>query len=86
MAMNSFLEACVEERSVYFQESHLHDVVLECAKLGYMILSHPEDLAWKFDSGIADKLVLCPGLEKVSDSQGVGCRPEVICPPVVHRV
>ncbi|KAK7748523.1 hypothetical protein SLS53_000542 [Cytospora paraplurivora] len=65
VAMNNFLEACVEERNVYFQESHLHDVVLECAKLGYMVFSHPEELAWKFDSGIADKLVLCPGLEKM---------------------
>lgn len=86
VALSSFLGVFVEEQDQPDQESHLQAVALECAKLGYMVFSQPEDLAWKFDTNGADEIVLCPGLEKVSDFQGVICRPEVICPPEVHRV
>ncbi|ROW09572.1 hypothetical protein VMCG_02512 [Cytospora schulzeri] len=63
-AMNNFLGAFVDEQSKYHQESHLQDVVLECARFGYMILSQPAEMEWRFDTGNAEELVLCPGLEK----------------------
>lgn len=85
-AMNRFLGAFVDEQARYHQECHLQDVALECARFGYMILSQPAELEWRFETGNAEEFVLCPGLEKVSDSRGVGCTPEVICPPEVHRV
>lgn len=85
-AMNGFLGAFVDEQNKSHQESHLQDVVLECARFGYTILSQPAETEWRFDTGNAEELVLCPGLEKVSDSQGLRCSPEVICPPEVHRV
>ncbi|KUI68785.1 hypothetical protein VM1G_04425 [Cytospora mali] len=85
VAMKSFLGAFVEEEKSG-QECHLQDVVLECARFGYMVLSQPADLEWKFETGHTEDLVVCPGLEKVSDSQGIGCKAEVICPPEVYRV
>lgn len=84
--MNGFLGAFVDEKAKDDQESHLQDVALECARFGYMILSQPAEMVWRFETGNAEELVLCPGLEKVSDSHGVWCAPEVICPPEVHRV
>lgn len=84
--MDGLLGAFVDKEAKYNQESHLQDVVLECAKFGYIVLSQPAELEWKLDTGDAEELVLCPGLEKVSDNQGAKCKAEVICPPEVYRV
>lgn len=86
--LNIFLGAFINEQSQKHQKCHLQDVILECARFGYVVLSQPAEMGWIFDPGNddAEELVVCPGLEKVSDSQGVGCAPEVICPPEVHRV
>ncbi|KUI56838.1 hypothetical protein VP1G_04211 [Cytospora mali] len=54
-AMKSFLGPFVEEKSG--QECHLQDVVLECARFGYMVLSQPADLEWKFETGNTEDLV-----------------------------
>lgn len=82
--MDKFLRAFVGEN--YRQKEHPQDVVLECAKLGYLISSQPADFTWSFGSGVGKEIVVCPGLDKVSDSQGVRCQPEMTIPPEVHRV
>lgn len=84
--MNRFLGAFIDDKNRQHEEDHLQDVVLECAKLGYSIFSQPADFTWDFGSEGGRDIVLCPGLVKVSDSQGVRCQPEMTIPPEVHRV
>lgn len=84
--MDRFLGAFVEENKCQQQVEHLQQVVLECANLGYSIFSQPADFTWSFGSGVGKDIVVSPGLDKVSDSQGVMCQPEMTIPPEVHRV
>ncbi|KAI3400569.1 hypothetical protein diail_2770 [Diaporthe ilicicola] len=86
--MNRFLGGFVDDndKNRQHQEDHLQDVVVECAKLGYAIFSQPADFTWKFGSDGGTEIVVCPGLERVSDRQGVRCQPEMMIPPEVHRV
>lgn len=79
-SLNNFLSAFVIPGQNSQQASHLQEVAIECAKLGYVLFSHPVD--WKFifeEPGIraagADTVVICPGLEKCSDRDGNPCRP-----------
>ncbi|PKK45334.1 hypothetical protein CI102_10131 [Trichoderma harzianum] len=79
-SLNNFLNAFVIPGQNSQQASHLQEVVIECAKLGYVLFSHPVD--WKFifeESGTivadANAVVICPGLEKCSDRDGNPLRP-----------
>ncbi|UKZ48046.1 hypothetical protein TrVGV298_002282 [Trichoderma virens] len=74
-SLNDFLDAFVIPGKSIQQASHLQEVVIECAKLGYVLFSHPVD--WRFifeepSTGSADgrTVVICPGLEKCSDRDG----------------
>ncbi|QYS92776.1 hypothetical protein H0G86_000173 [Trichoderma simmonsii] len=79
-SLNNFLNAFVIPGQNSKQASHLQEVVIECAKLGYVLFSHPVD--WKFifeEPGTrmadANAVVICPGLEKCSDRDGNPLRP-----------
>ncbi|KAH0531264.1 hypothetical protein TsFJ059_000120 [Trichoderma semiorbis] len=79
-SLNNFLNAFVIPGQNSQQASHLQEVAIECAKLGYVLFSHPVD--WKFifeEPGIraddASTVVICPGLEKCSDRDGTPLRP-----------
>lgn len=54
------------------QKDHLEALILECTKLGYVLLSHPSDWRFMFASrnGGGRSVVVCPGLEKLSDGKG----------------
>lgn len=56
------------------QTDHLQAVILECTKLGYTLLSQPSD--WRFVLGDKQsrRVVVCPGLEKLSHSDGTRYR------------
>jgi hypothetical protein len=79
-SLNSFLDAFVIPGKGSQQASHLQEVATECAKLGYLLFSHPVD--WKFifeESGTraaeVRAVIICPGLEKCSDRDGNPYRP-----------
>lgn len=87
-SLNKFLEAFVPKEGRQEQENHLQDVVIECAKFGYIIFSQPAEIAWQFE---ADKeagtyIVTCPGLEKVRDQYGVSCARAVIVAPELQKI
>ncbi|UPK93947.1 hypothetical protein LCI18_004882 [Fusarium solani-melongenae] len=44
------------------QTDHLQSVIVECTKLGYVILSQPQDWRFVFEKG--NSVVVCPGLDK----------------------
>ncbi|KAL2680442.1 hypothetical protein Neosp_008043 [[Neocosmospora] mangrovei] len=44
------------------QADHLQAVIVECTKLGYVILSQPQDWRFVFEKG--NSVVVCPGLDK----------------------
>lgn len=56
------------------QTSHLQDVILECTKLGYILLSQPSDWRFVFGDKQSRRVVVCPGLEKLSHSDGTRYR------------
>ncbi|KAF4998036.1 hypothetical protein FDECE_11913 [Fusarium decemcellulare] len=82
--LNTVLHFFVAEVSRQDQTSHLQAVILECAKLGYVVLSQPSD--WRFVFGSNDgnsrRIVVCPGLEKLSHNDGARYRSpkEVVAP------
>lgn len=84
--MNKFLGDFIDEKNCQHQKHHLQDVVVECAKFGHAIFSQPADFTWKFVADGGGDIVVCPGMEKVSDSQGVRCQPEMTISPEVRRV
>lgn len=87
-ALNSFLKSFVPKEGRHEQESHLQDVVIECAKFGYVVFSQPAELIWQFKAGKEAEMyiVTCPGLEKVSDNYGVSCEPAVVVAPELHEM
>ncbi|KAF9880282.1 hypothetical protein CkaCkLH20_02236 [Colletotrichum karsti] len=67
-ALNTYLHHFVpaDQGSQRQQLDHLQAVILECARLGYEVLSQPGD--WRFTyrtDGTAAGVVVCPGLRKV---------------------
>lgn len=52
------------------QTLHVQEVILECTKLGYVLLSQPTTWRFVLEDGTARSLVVTPGLEKVSDVDG----------------
>ncbi|KAM0449424.1 hypothetical protein ACHAO4_007442 [Trichoderma viride] len=79
-SLNNFLNAFVIPGKSNQQASHLQEVAIECAKLGYVLFSHPVD--WKFileepgtRAAEVRAVIICPGLEKCSDGNGNPNRP-----------
>ncbi|SPJ75920.1 uncharacterized protein FTOL_05651 [Fusarium torulosum] len=86
--LNVFLQLFVVQDSVSQrnQTKHLQDVIVECTKLGYVVLSQPSD--WRFvfsNNNLMDKsrrIVVCPGLEKLSHTDGTRYRsPKEVAAP-----
>jgi hypothetical protein len=74
-SLNNFLKVFVKPGREDRQASHLQEVIIECARVGYVLFSHPVD--WKFifegTSTVevnTHSVVVCPGLEKCSDRDG----------------
>ncbi|KAK3386091.1 hypothetical protein B0H63DRAFT_191941 [Podospora didyma] len=68
-ALDTFLAPFVadNEASRFQQNDHLRAVIVECTKLGYLLLSQPTE--WQFDHGDRGGgrvAVVCPGLAKAS--------------------
>lgn len=59
--LNAFLHHFVGT-SHSAQTDHLQAVIIECTKLGYVILSQPQDWRFVFEKG--NSVVVCPGLDK----------------------
>ncbi|KAK5999196.1 hypothetical protein PT974_01587 [Cladobotryum mycophilum] len=79
-ALNTFLHRFIAQEKRSRQANHLQEVIVECAKLGYVLLSHPVDWKFVFEGGSsqaaeARTVVVCPGLEKLSDRDGTPYRP-----------
>ncbi|CAN8102290.1 unnamed protein product [Discula destructiva] len=84
-ALHGALGAFVLNETRIRQEAHLLEVVLECAKLGYMIFSQPAEYTYQFASPDEKGMVVCPGLRKASNEIGVSCAPETVAVPAQHR-
>jgi len=74
-ALSTFLGYFVarDERSMLQQQRHLQDVITECAKLGYVLLSQPSE--WRFvhvptQPTAGPVAVVCAGLAKVTSKDG----------------
>ncbi|KAL6691291.1 hypothetical protein J3F84DRAFT_387276 [Trichoderma pleuroticola] len=79
-SLNNFLNGFVIPGQSSRQASHLQQVAVECAKLGYVLFSHPIDWRFIFEeagnrAGDERAVIICPGLEKCSDRDGNPCRP-----------
>lgn len=89
--LNQFLEmfAAKEPASQQDQMNHLQAVILECTKLGYVVLSQPSDLRFVFSNSTpiakSRRVVVCPGLERLSQNDGTRYRSpkEVAAPETV---
>ncbi|KAI1333539.1 hypothetical protein F5Y15DRAFT_404915 [Xylariaceae sp. FL0016] len=56
---------------MYEQENHLREVIVECAAFGYVLFSQPSEYHLRFDNGGRQNgIVVCPGLDRVSDEDG----------------
>lgn len=85
-AMNKFLGAFVGEENRKYQENHLQDIALECAKFGYVIFSQPAEFVWEFEAEVEKEIVVCPGLVKVTDDQGIKCAPDTVVAPEIRKI
>lgn len=89
--LNRFLEifAAKDSASQQDQMNHLQAVILECTKLGYVVLSQPSDLRFVFSNSTpiakSRRVVVCPGLERLSQNDGMRYRSpkEVVAPETV---
>lgn len=84
-ALNMFLGAFVDGTSRDDQENHLQGVAVECAKFGYVIFSQPAEFAWTFKTRPEEGIVVCPGLDKVTDDQGLRCTPDTVSTPEIEK-
>ncbi|KAF5563320.1 hypothetical protein FPHYL_5282 [Fusarium phyllophilum] len=89
--LNQFLEMFVTQDSASQQDqiNHLQAVILECTKLGYVVLSQPSDWGFVFSNSTpvtkSRRTVVCPGLERLSQNDGTRYRSpkEVVAPETV---
>ncbi|KAG5792727.1 hypothetical protein H9Q69_008215 [Fusarium xylarioides] len=89
--LNQFLEMFVTQDSASQQDqmNHLQAVILECTKLGYVVLSQPSDWGFVFSNSTpvtkSRRIVACPGLERLSQNDGTRYRSpkEVVAPETV---
>lgn len=79
--LNTFLQIFVpqDHASRQDQTSHLQAVILECTKLGHVLLSQPGDWGFVFSNKTttlerAHMIVVCPGLERLSHNDGTRYR------------
>lgn len=86
IALNEFLGAFLNEETRIHQEQHLQEVALECTKFGHAVLSQPAEYIYNFGSEDERELVVCPGLEKISNNNGDGCVPETVAAPEKHSI
>lgn len=91
VSLNRFLEPFISEdrEDRYEQENHLREVIAECATFGYVLLSQPYEYRFQFGSeGELNTIIVCPGLEKVTDEKGHRNQPPVpqIVAPVVESI
>jgi len=70
------------------QEKHLHGVVMECAKYGYVLFSQPGEFRLNFEASHgSNSIVVCPGLDKASDGDGNRFSPpQSLLAPVTESV
>ena len=90
-ALNRFLQYFVpgDDKAQAQQMNHLKDVIVECTKLGYTVLSQPSD--WRFvhtqGRGVGGRTaVVCAGLVKVTHRDGTpfSSPNEVVAPTIVR--
>lgn len=86
VALNTVLGAFVHKETGTSQEEHLQEVALECAKFGHVILSQPVEYIYQFGTEDETEVIVCPGLEKVSDEHGVRSNPEMVAAPERHKI
>ncbi|XXH04350.1 hypothetical protein Hte_010764 [Hypoxylon texense] len=89
--LNVFLQHFVagsrEDR--YEQENHLREVIAECATFGYHLFSQPSEYRFRFEDGLnPNSIVVCPGLDKISDEEGRRYPPptQPVVAPVVESI
>ncbi|KLO91451.1 uncharacterized protein FFB20_14967 [Fusarium fujikuroi] len=89
--LNQFLGVFVTQDTASLQDqmNHLQAVILECTKLGYVVLSQPSDLGFVFSNSASItkscRIVVCPGLERLSQNDGTRYRSpkEIVAPETV---
>jgi hypothetical protein len=78
-----------DRTSISAQKQHLEGVIVECAKFGYSLFSHPCEWQFTFRPISADRraVVVVPGLEKLSNKEGsIYDTVQVIVQPVVFHL
>ncbi|KAI0866697.1 hypothetical protein F4860DRAFT_509091 [Xylaria cubensis] len=87
VALNACLEPFVKggEDQIYEQESHLKQVIRECATFGYLLFSQPSEYRLRFKNDEGGGIVVCPGLYKVVNDNG-SCYQELVSAPVVESI
>ncbi|KAI1773622.1 hypothetical protein F4818DRAFT_96181 [Hypoxylon cercidicola] len=91
MSLNAFLEPFVAEgrEERYEQENHIREVIAECATFGYHLFSEPSEYRFRFEDGVSPfNIVVCPGLDRISDEEGRRYPPpaQPIVAPVVESI
>ncbi|KAK8022091.1 hypothetical protein PG993_012858 [Apiospora rasikravindrae] len=80
----------------YEQENDLREALVECATLGYVLFSQPAEYSLVYSEGkkrikveggnIREKIVVCPGLQRVRDEEGRKYpTPQILMCPVVEE-
>ncbi|KLU86259.1 hypothetical protein MAPG_05275 [Magnaporthiopsis poae ATCC 64411] len=91
-ALDRFLAAFVAPQKSGQQQGHLNDLLMECAKFGYLLLSQPGEFslrqAAEYQPGQSkDHLVVCPGLVKTGNEQGEVYNPSrTLLAPATERI
>ncbi|KAI0184745.1 hypothetical protein EV127DRAFT_456657 [Xylaria flabelliformis] len=87
VALNACLEPFVKggEDQIYEEESHLEQVIRECATFGYLLFSQPSEYRLRFKNDEGGGIVVCPGLYKVVNDNG-SCYQELVSAPVVESI
>lgn len=86
--LNQFLGVFVTQDTASLQDqmNHLQAVILECTKLGYVVLSQPSDWGFVFSNSTSitksRRILVCPGLERLSQNDGTRYRSpkEIVAP------
>ncbi|KAJ3566481.1 hypothetical protein NPX13_g7113 [Xylaria arbuscula] len=87
VALNACLKPFVKGREdqLHKQQSHLEQVIRECATFGYLLFSQPSEYRLRFENYEGSGIVVCPGLYKVVNDNG-SSHQELVSAPVVESV